>query len=429
MAGPVLRFLVPWQADTSVSRLVTRMIEIDVEQGRLESAHMENLSRIREQPVPDFARYRPDLGVIERAVAPYVGCQNVVVVGSGGARTSFHAFYTALGADASQQRVHILTTIDPDRIIAIKRLCSPDDTAVAVISKSGTTVTALEALFAFEEYRRLVVTSPEENPLRRIAAERGLACVDYPPFEEYPRLDDRCSGFTASALVPAALVGLDLRGLCAGAETMWERCAPHVALPDNPALLLSAAMYALDTLGYHELFAAFYSSRLAGFLPLLIQLIHETSCKDGKGQTVFGDEGPECQHHTNQRLFGGRQNVAGLFFRVERPTYGGVKVTVPEELASLPLRTGTLGDLDGLSYAKALRYEFEGTALDAEQHGIPVLKVIVDRVNARNVGELTALLQYVGVYSALLRGVEPFGQPQVERSKEISFELRRSSRR
>jgi len=51
----------------------------------------------------------------------------------------------------------------------------------------------------------------------------------------------------------------------------------------------------------------------------------------------------------------------------------------------------------------------------------------VKDISSHSVGQFLAMLQYRAIYSACLRGVNPIGQPQVERSKEISFELVKNS--
>ena len=37
--------------------------------------------------------------------------------------------------------------------------------------------------------------------------------------------------------------------------------------------------------------------------------MHESFGKDKLGQSYFGGQGPEMQHHTSQRFFGGRKNT------------------------------------------------------------------------------------------------------------------------
>ncbi|MDO8627393.1 MAG: glucose-6-phosphate isomerase, partial [Candidatus Diapherotrites archaeon] len=58
---------------------------------------------------------------------------------------------------------------------------------------------------------------------------------------------------------------------------------------------------------------------------------------------------------------------------------------------------------------------------------IPVISIAIDKVDEENIGELIGFFQWLAIYSALLRDVNPFDQPQVENSKKISFEYRKNS--
>ncbi|EHK02474.1 hypothetical protein HRED_04343, partial [Candidatus Haloredivivus sp. G17] len=42
----------------------------------------------------------------------------------------------------------------------------------------------------------------------------------------------------------------------------------------------------------------------------------------------------------------------------------------------------------------------------------------------RSTGRFMAFLQYLAVYSSWLRDVDPFNQPNVEKSKNIGFKMR-----
>jgi glucose-6-phosphate isomerase len=99
--------------------------------------------------------------------------------------------------------------------------------------------------------------------------------------------------------------------------------------------------------------------------------------------------------------------MTAVFFTVGEPQAGGLKTST------------------GVPLERALRFEYEGTRDTAAGEGIPNFTVELDGLSPREVGELLAFVQYAfGVYPALLRDVNPFDQPQVESSKQISRELR-----
>jgi len=230
---------------------------------------------------------------------------------------------------------------------------------------------------------------------------------------------------TASAYAPALFLDLDVEKIDAGLRNIYKLCHPSVPVEQNPALRLASCFYLLEQRGFFEIFCPVYSSRLKGFSLFIMQIIHETVGKKGKGQTIYAADAPESQHHTNQRFFGGHKNVIGLFVRVGNQDDSVMKVHVPEDLLHVQIRDGTLKDIDNIPYSKAFEFEFQGTYQEAVANKIPVAALVLDRVTPSSVGEFLGFWHYVAVYSAMLRGVDPFDQPQVESSKEISFSLRR----
>ena len=100
-------------------------------------------------------------------------------------------------------------------------------------------------------------------------------------------------------------------------EDAQSRLAPSVAPARNTAKALALELWRAELGGYTELFLPVYCKALSGLGELIVQLAHESYCKSEKGQPVLFAEAPESQHHTNQRYFGGRRNMAALSVRVQ----------------------------------------------------------------------------------------------------------------
>ncbi|MFB6076811.1 MAG: hypothetical protein ABEK12_01625 [Candidatus Nanohaloarchaea archaeon] len=358
---------------------------------------------------PPFARYVPDLDRVEEVAAHHeVG--NLVVIGNGGSVTSFRAITAALDAEVS---VETVTTMDPDRLDGIASRYDPADTLLMPVSKSGSTVGVIEAFLDLRDhgFPAVAVTSDNNSALRRIVARTEMDWI------EHPDIGGRFAGAVETALAPAAVAGIDVRAVRQGAEQAYR------VLQDagNPAAGLAAALYDAEQDGYDTAFVGLYPARLHGFGELVVQLLHETVCKEGEGQTVMAAAGPEFQHHTNQRIFGGKQDIAPVIVRAE---HDGRELAVPDGLADVDLRGRDLSDWDGMDLARALDAEAQGVVDALTEQDRPHAIIDLPAVNAETVGELIAFWQYVAVYSARLRGVDPFTQPDVERSKELGFSHR-----
>lgn len=362
------------------------------------------------QEIPNFVNYKPDFALMQKLAEEFSKYQNLIIVGHGGSVTSFAAIYGAM-QNHSSKKVYFVSTVDPVYISRIKKEASTLNTLVIAISKSGETVTQLEALMQFIFYPLLFVTGPV-GPLAEIAHRMNAKVVIH------PSIGGRFTGFTEVALLPAALCGFDVQKIYKGGQELLQKFSE-----DNEACDAASVLYQLEQKNICDIFLPIYSHELVDFGNLIVQLCHESFGKDGKGQTYFAHEAPESQHHTNQRFFGGPKNIAGWFLGVE--TLGSNLTTkVPESLADIPLKNSNLSVLDQIPLQSSLQFEREATIEDAKLQNIPLVEMQLTDLSSEEVGRLMAFWQMFAVYSSILRGVDPFNQPQVENSKNISFAKR-----
>ena len=379
--------------------------EIEIEKIR---EHGKEIEKIQ----PDFAEYQPDIQAIKQAVEEH-GRENLILIGNGGSVTSFRALLYTFMPEVSGN-VRIVTTMEPDYLHRLSREFDKEDTVVMPISKSGSTVGVLESLMFFMEkdYPVFAVTSDNNGALRQIVEREDLPSI------EHPDIGGRFSGLTETGLTPAAFIGLDPERIREGGEKMYEKLDKD----ENAASHVASCLLQAEEEGYDQILNPIYSTRLLGFQPLFIQLMHETVCKDGEGLTVYGDLGPEYQHHTNQRLFGGKNDVVPFFFRAD--THEKRNISIPEHLQDIELRDRKLSELDGQSLSDSLEAEYRGVRDALSDEDMSSMTLHLSELSYSAAGELIAFLQYLAVYSAKLRDVNPYNQPDVEKSKRIGFEER-----
>lgn len=359
---------------------------------------------------PNFIDYRPDFALMDRLAKQFADKEHLIVIGHGGSVTSSTGMYYALRS-STPTKVHFISTIDPDYITQIKQLAPADNSLVIAISKSGETVTQIETLMQFINYPMLIVTGVA-GPLSEIATRLNATQVIHPP------IGGRFSGFSEVGLLPIAIAGLDVKGIYDGGQRLLRQYDSN-----NIAYQAASIVYQLEQQGISDVFLPIYSEELFPFSNLLIQLCHESFGKDGKGQTYFAHRAPESQHHTNQRFFGGPKNIAGWFISDQRSD-NALVTKVPQSLEDIPFKTATLKILNQIPLQSALQFEKEATMEDAKLKNIPVIDMLLETINPQDVGEFMAFWQLYAVYGSLLRGVDPYNQPQVESSKKISFTKR-----
>ena len=361
-------------------------------------------------PKPAFVDYQPDFKLIDSYAEKYASYANLLIIAHGGSLTTFYGYYHVLKHQA-KKKVYFLNTVDPDYIFELKQELSPQDTLVISISKSGENTTQLEMTMQFSDYPMLVVTG-EKSPLRHAAEKLKL------PIVMHPTIGGRYTGLTEVALLPAGIAGLDVRGLYSGAKVFYE-----LYDKDNLAWKAASVFWQLEQKGYVDVYMPFYSHNLFFMNLLLIQLCHESFGKAGKGQTYFAHEAPESQHHTNQRFFGGQKNIAGFFVSSDAFLHPTIN-SYPVPVHSVQIKGHAMFDVDKIPLEKSLDAELVGTVEDARINGIPVANLALASFSAQELGQFVAFWQLYAIYSSVLRGVDPFDQPEVENSKQLSFTKR-----
>ena len=363
----------------------------------------------------NLTKIQPDMDKILEMAGKYGDVKNLILVARGGSISTFRAFWHGLGKYISDKKVYFVDTVDPDYIFYVKDRCPKENSLVLIISSSGETVDVHEDMFAFNDYKRVIITKDNDNSLAKVAKEQSIDTVFC------QEVGDRFAGLLEIALFPAVLCGLDINEIRKGGLQAYSDYEKGL----NDAKKLALIVKDLSDTGYSEIFWPIYSRKLVAFSELIAQLINETVSKEGKGISTILAEGPESQHFLNQRFFGGPKNMIGLFMTVASFDEEE-SVMVSENLKDVKLRDGNIGNLDGMKLSDSMKFELKGTYEDAKNSKIPAIKLELDKVDEFNLGYLTAFLHVFAIYLARSFEVNPFDQPEVEGSKKISFEARKN---
>lgn len=218
------------------------------------------------------------------------GINHFVLGGMGGSSLAPEVITSTAGVDLT-----ILDTTDPAQVRAAldDRLAT---TAVIISSKSGSTVETdsqkrvYEAAFrdaGIDPIERIIVVTDPGSPLDTSARHDG-----YRVFNADPNVGGRYSALTAFGLVPSGLAGVDLQELLDEASSVTGRLA--VDSPDNPALILGAAMAGTRPLK-NKLGIVADGTHIVGFADWAEQLIAESTGKSGTGilPVVLDPDSPE----------------------------------------------------------------------------------------------------------------------------------------
>ncbi len=347
--------------------------------------------------------------------------RELLVIGIGGSALGPQLASHALGrqrAGRDKLNVRFFDNTDPDGMDYVLREIGSKlkQTLVLVISKSGGTAETrngmLEAAAVFKaaglDYpKHFVAVTGANSKLDQLAVKENWLAR----FPMWDWVGGRTSELCAVGLLPAALQGIKIDQLLAGAAAM-DKVTRKASLKDNPAALLAAMWYfATDGRGSKDMVVLPYKDRLLLFSRYLQQLVMESLGKEfdlkgnvvNQGIAVYGNKGSTDQHAYVQQLREGVNNFFVTFIEVLKDRAGD----------SLEVEPGiTSGDF--------LQGFYLGTRAALTEKNRASVTLTVPDVSPRTLGMLIALYErVVGLYASLI-GINAYHQPGVEAGKKAA---------
>jgi glucose-6-phosphate isomerase len=341
----------------------------------------------------------------------------VLSIGIGGSALGPEFVHDALGTPSDKMAVQFIDNTDPNGMARVLAALSGKlaETLVLVISKSGGTPEPRNGMIVVADaYKKAgldfakhaVAITGADSHLDKQAKKEGW-------LERFPMWDwvgGRTSETGPVGLVPAALQGIDIDAMLAGAAA----CDAATRVADtrtNPAALMAIAWHhATGGKAQKDMVVLPYKDRLLLFSRYLQQLVMESLGKRlnlkgervDQGLAVYGNKGSTDQHAYVQQLRDGVNNFFAVFVRVLED--GGPSDDVEPGV--------TCGDyLDGF---------WAGTRRALYENDRQSMTITVPRVDARIVGALIALFERAVGYYASLVGINAYHQPGVEAGKKAA---------
>ena len=382
-------------------------------------------------PLLDLPGRTDDLDEIHEAAAWLSeDATDVVVLGTGGSSLGGQTLAQVTGwrvagilPDTGRPHLHFLDNLDPwslDRALAGLPLGT---TRWFVVSKSGgtgetllQTMAVLRALGASGldvAAHVLALTEPDpsgsNNKLRALLAPHGVRLLEHDP-----GVGGRYTCLTNVGLVPAAVAGLDPRGVRAGAASALAPVLSDSGPDDCPAAIGAAlaAGFAVEKSIRQNVFLA-YSDRLERFTRWWAQLWAESLGKDGHGMTPVAAIGPVDQHSQLQLFLDGPNDK---LHTVILTGHAGAGPVVDGALAERAREPGFAGRAIGDFVAAQQR----ATVDTLIARGRPVRTLEIHTVDAEAIGALMMGMMLETMIAARLLGVNAFDQPAVEEGKVLA---------
>jgi len=311
------------------------------------------------------------------------GYTRSLLLGMGGSSLAPEIFRRILGVRAGHPDLSVCDTTAPGTIASLADRLEIEKTLFIVSTKSGGTVETLSAMKYFfqrtcgkmeasEAGRHFVAITDPGSKLADMAQTYRFRHIFYGD----PDIGGRYSALSVFGLVPAALIGADVKSLL---KWTTDRHPDAVTL----GIKLGAMLGAAAVEGRNK--ATFILSRiLAPFGDWVEQLIAESTGKEGKGiLPVVGEPVGTPDVYGPDRFF--------------------VRISLRSES------------------------DHEPGLLKLKEAGYPVAELVLDQVC--DLGELLYIWEMATAVAGYVLAVNPFDQPDVEAAKQFTRQVIEQSRR
>ncbi len=343
-----------------------------------------------------------------------------------------HLHYNELPADKrTGARLYVEDNVDPERMAALFDVIDVQKTCFNVITKSGSTSeTMSQFLIIFDELTRrlgeeqlsrhvIATTDRKKGYLIKIANQYNLKTFVIPN-----GVGGRFSELCPVGLLPAAVCGIDIEELLAGAAYMDELCQED-NLWANPGWMAGVLNYIAmakkeknvqilmpyaDSLKYMaDWFAQLWAESLGKKFTLRGKTVHV-------GQTPVKALGVTDQHSQVQLYTEGPFDKVITFLGVDQ--YRTVQ-PIPHGFSDIPAVTF----LGGHTLNELIQSEQAATEYALVKSGKLNQNITLPVVNAFTIGQLLYFFEVQTAVCGELLGIDAFDQPGVEEGKNATYAL------
>lgn len=342
-----------------------------------------------------------------------------VLVGVGGSNRGARSAIETLG-DRQVEILYAGDNLSSQALSGLLEKIKGRSTYVNVIAKDFNTLEPgitfrilrreMEADYGAAARERILVTgSRGEGQLYELSRACGYS---YLPFPE--DMGGRFSVLSAVGMLPMAVAGVDIHRLLEGAAAA-ERELKSLAPEANPACLYAAARNLLFEKGFVIENLVTLEPDMVHFARWWSQLFGES---EGKNQRcIFPTTSlySEDLHAIGQYIQEGRRMVMETYLEARHPR--------PDFIISPSAVTDGFDYLNGRAYDDLNTAVYQAALRAHIEAGVPCIQFHCGEIEPEVLGELFYLFMLSCCVSAILIGVNPFGQPGVEAYKRNMYRI------
>lgn len=382
---------------------------------------------------------------------------DVIVTGIGGsslgAKSLIHALTPAKFNEMTKEerngapRMHFIENIDPDTMAEVTKGLNWNKTLLIVVSSSGTVPeTSANYLHikeilknnlgkAYSQHIVAITKDSKDSVLYNDAKNNGFKVFVTPD-----GFESRFSMYSDSAMVPAAIAGVDIGKFLDGVHDMTENCRKTYTdlqgktpqqktaiLKNDPVVNLALIHQKLYHQGKEYTAMMPYSDKLSGYTDWFAQIWAESlgKAEDKQGHLRHTNYSPLKalgaidQHSQTQLYLGGKGDKIIDIITVGQFNNPALLITHETELHQ------KLDYLRGRTFNEQMEAESRSTMETLVRKDRPVVHITLPKVDAYSLGQLyQATMLEVGLIGHM-EGIEPYNQPEVNAGKERTKEIMR----
>ncbi len=314
------------------------------------------------------------------------GITDILLLGMGGSSLCPEVLAMTCGSREGWPRLHVLDSTVPAQVQRFADAVNLETTLCIVASKSGTTTEPhafceffwkkMQGTIGDAAGQNFIAITDPGSDLETLAREREFLSIFY----GLPEIGGRFSALSNFGMVPAALIGIDVRAFLERAVAMGRRC--KLSDDQNPGLLLGLVLGELAKSGRDKV-TLVTSPKLWDLGAWLEQLLAESTGKNGRGLIpVDLEEIATPDMYGEDRVF--------VYIRLKDDANAGQDAGMENlRVAHFPVIQIDMADLSGLG-AEFFRWE------------------------------------YATAVAGAVLNINPFDQPNVQESKDFTAELTRA---
>lgn len=316
----------------------------------------------------------------------------------------------AFDNDALQDLLELLenTCVDPE--------IREERWGVVVVSKSGST---LETMAAYRVFRAeaarffgshdprlktlIIPVTGQNGRLRDLSRADGLKDDSIPVIPD--NIGGRYSVFSPAGLLPAAVMGLDVRALLLGAAAMTRRFLEE-GFDRNTVLQFAAVNHLMyKNLGKSTRVLAVWSKKLEALGHWYDQLISESLGKAGKGPTPLTAVHTRDLHSRTQLFQDGPRDKMVNNLVVKGTRHPPIAMSMADR------NEDDLNVYNRKTYPDLMDASLRGSDQAYGEVARPTAELTLPALSEHAMGQLMQMLMLATVVEGRLMGVNPYGQP------------------